>query len=386
MPNILLKWEELINTILNPLVASSNSMSEQAIESLIAQSALEKKNVSNLLIEEVIDRHKAFDRQQYVQVVQTMLILLSNKLHYFKQVEGLNENLLRVCNSINQHLQETLSFIEDFFSDYFDRNAKIPATYLIGSIAELSRQFEELKSRLKLSNPTDIELNDTLVNHFNTFCTVTTTGPTYNELLYEKHLMQELLAGNVQLSDSSIRDVLFYFNFNHDEFVSYLLSKLKLVIECTGTNNEKIAILRYEQKNMNQSRTKLNFCYSQDMPSLKDQVNSWVEEEIKYLQAELNLPSVIKKEDERENKIQTSLSVSRLALLIRLMVIDKVITNRILAQVLRTVIKTVATAHSENISLGSFQSKYHQPDKGTVVAVKDLLFRWINILNELSGL
>jgi hypothetical protein len=68
---------------------------------------------------------------------------------------------------------------------------------------------------------------------------------------------------------------------------------------------------------------------------LKEQVNTWIEEEIKFLQAESTISLPTKAAMEDEDKIQTSLSVSKLALLVRLMVIDKVITNRVVAQVLR---------------------------------------------------
>jgi hypothetical protein len=119
------------------------------------------------------------------------------------------------------------------------------------------------------------------------------------------------------------------------------------------------------------------------MPPLKEQVNCWIEEEIKFLQTEPAFPLPAIEAKEVGNKIETSLSVSKLALLVRLMVIDKVITNRVVAQVLRVVIRTVATSQSENIGFSSFESKYHKTDKGTITAVKDMLFRWINILNQL---
>jgi hypothetical protein len=64
------------------------------------------------------------------------------------------------------------------------------------------------------------------------------------------------------------------------------------------------------------------------------------------------------------------------------MVMDKIILNRVVAQVLRIIIRTVSTTQTENIGFSSFESKYHKPDKGTIIAVKDMLFRWINILNK----
>ncbi len=141
--------------------------------------------------------------------------------------------------------------------------------------------------------------------------------------------------------------------------------------------------MRCEQKTINQLRMKLNCFLSPNMPSLKEQVNSWIEEEIKFLQTEPVVSVPVKTESETDSKIQTSLSVSKLALLVRLMVIDKIITNRTVAQVLRLISRTFATSQSDNIGFSSFESKYHKTDKGTISAVKDMLFRWINILNQL---
>ena len=119
------------------------------------------------------------------------------------------------------------------------------------------------------------------------------------------------------------------------------------------------------------------------MPSLKEQVNQWIEEEIKFLEAEPAAVPPSKTELEPEEKIHTSLSVAKLALLIRLMVIDKIITNRVVAQVLRIIVRMTTTLQRENIAFGSLETKYHNPDRGTISAVKDMLFRWINILNKL---
>ncbi len=160
---------------------------------------------------------------------------------------------------------------------------------------------------------------------------------------------------------------------------------MQAVIEPLDSIKEKIAALRFEHKTINQIRTQLNCYLSAKMPALKEQISSWIEEEIKFLEADtlLQIPIPIKAQNETEDKIQTSLSVSKLALLIKLMVIDKIITNRVVAQVLRIVIRTVTTLQVENIAYGSIETKYHHPDKGTISAVKEMLFRWINILNKL---
>lgn len=383
MPIILQKWNTLINTTLNPLHTSTAQLSGEAIERFIAESESERENVRNLLIEGVIDRRKIMDKQQYVQIIQTMLIRLLDKLYSYKQNKGLENNLLRLYNAVSQNLEDTLSFIEDFFGNYFDRNEKVPTAYLLVSLEELCSQQQQLQSGLEVNKEIDGELASILVTTFDTFCSLHSSTPTYNELLYQKDLMNELLSDKVLETESSITEVLFYFNFNNDDFVAYLFHKLKVVTEGLGSNKEKISALRYQQKTMNQMRARLNCFFSPNMPSLKEQVNSWIEEEIKFLQSEPALLLPVKTENDDHDKIQTSLSVAKLALLVRIMVIDKVITNRVVAHVLRVVIRMVATSQSENIGFSSFESKYHKTDKGTISAVKDMLFRWINILNQL---
>lgn len=130
MPILLHKWDTLISTTLDPLNANLVSFSDEAINIFIYQSKAERENVRNLLIEGIVDRPKIRDKQQYVQVNQPILIRLLDKLYSYKQTEGLSDKMLYLYTAINRHLENTLNFIEDFFSNYFDRNEKVPVAYL----------------------------------------------------------------------------------------------------------------------------------------------------------------------------------------------------------------------------------------------------------------
>ena len=119
------------------------------------------------------------------------------------------------------------------------------------------------------------------------------------------------------------------------------------------------------------------------MPCLREQINGWINEEIRFLENEFIPERIEKNKAENESKINTSLSVAKLAILIRLLVIDKIIINRTVAPMLRIVAKMFTTLQREEISFGSLEAKYHAPDKATINAVRDMLFKWINILNKL---
>lgn len=382
MALVLNKWENLIYVTINPYQVKVNSLSDEFIQSLIEQSDKEQEEVRNAMIEWLVDKPKVRDKQQFVQLNQAILIRLLDKLYLYKQEEH-TKQIANLYEAISRHLESTLSFIEDFFGNYFDKNERVPAGYLKISLEELCNKLEQLTQTVIPNSSFGQNLSNIIIENFNKFCYQHSQNVTYNELIYQKELMDELLTDETLKSEQSVKEVLFYFNFNDADYISYLYKRLSALIDSSDVKQEKISILRFEQKTINQLTTKLNTQLSAYMPSLKEQVNQWIEEEIKFLEATPQEPVPLKNEQEQDEKLHLSLSVAKIALLLRLMILDKVITNRVITHVLRIMVKTVTTLQRENISFGSLETKYHNPDRGTISAVKDMLFRWINILSKL---
>ena len=134
-----------------------------------------------------------------------------------------------------------------------------------------------------------------------------------------------------------------------DNFITYEYIWLKELKTKLPTNHEKIAALRFEQKKINQLPLKPNCCYNTNMPSLKKQINGWTDAEIKLLENMLLPEKVGNKLNENEDKIHTSLSVAKLAVLLRLLVIDKIIIVRTVAQILRVASKIFTTLQKNDI-------------------------------------
>ena len=57
--------------------------------------------------------------------------------------------------------------------------------------------------------------------------------------------------------------------------------------------------------------------------------------------------------------------------------------NSYIAPMLSVAAKIFTILQKDDISFGSLETKYHAPDKATINAVKDMLFKWINILGKL---
>ena len=382
MALVLNKWENLIYTEINPFSVNVDLFSDEYIQSLIEQSYGEQEYVRDAMVEWLVGNPKIRDKQQFVQFNQAMLIRLLDKLHSYRK-ERLKKQVTNLYEAVSKHLENTLDFIEDFFGNYFDRNEKVPATYLNISLEDLCNKLKILQEIAVRDDFVDPVLKDVIINNFNKFCYQHSQNVTYNELIYQKDLMDELLTDETFMSEKLIKEVLFYFNFNDADYISYFYKKLSALTTSVDTKQQKITALRFEQKTINQLITKLNVQLSLYMPPLKDQVNQWIEEEIKFLEKEPQEIIPLRREQEQDEKLHLSLSVAKIALLLRLMIIDKVITNRVVAHTLRIMVKTVTTLQRENISFGSLETKYHNPDRGTISAVKDMLFRWINILGKL---
>ncbi len=380
---ILDKWNTIINGMLNPVNTNDDLSDEDAVQLVINESEEDHQTIRSMLIEDLIEKPNVMDKEQYVKVNQTLLVRILDKLFAYSQIKPLNENILLLYNTISQHLQSTLDFVEDFFNSYFDHNEKVPELYIIIAKENIKKQVKQLKHIVSSPESTDSFLTNIVLDSIQHLLGAESIVITYVRLSYHKMLLNKLLSQKVMQATQSIKETLYYINYNEDNFITYEYEWLKELTKELPTNQEKIVALRFEQKKINQLPLKSNCCYNPGMPWLKDQINGWIDEEVKFLE-NIKLPEKVgNKLNENEDKIHTSLSVAKLAVLLRLLVIDKIIINRTVAPMLKVAAKIFTTLQKDDISFGSLETKYHAPDKTTINAVRDMLFKWINILGKL---
>lgn len=380
---ILDKWNTIINGRLNPLNANDDLSDAETVEMVINESEEDQQTIRSMLIEDLIEKPNVMDREQYVKVNQTLLIRILDQLFAYSQIRPLNENISLLYKTISQHLQNTLDFVEDFFNNYFDHNEKVPEPYITIAKENIKKQVKQLKHTVSKQESADPFLTNLILDSIQHLLGAESIVITYSQLSYHKMLLNELLSQKVMQSTQCIKEALYYLNYNEDNFIAYENEWLKELTKELPSIQEKVAALRFEQKKINQLSLKPNCCYNPNMPSLKDQINGWIDEEVKFLENTQLPEKVGDKMNENEDKIHTTLSVAKLAVLLRLLVIDKIIINRTVAPMLRVAAKIFTTLQTDDISFGSLETKYHAPDKATINAVRDMLFKWINILGKL---
>lgn len=376
--SVLTKWSVVISEY--GIAKSSNKDSDDGLLEMIELSAVLKQKSKEFFIQSIVGKIVVQDKLELTSITQSIITRLLDQIFISERKQTEEKESIKI---ISEHVKEVFEFIKEYFSSYFDYTQKVPTYLLLHFKESLKGNAESLK---KLAVNNGIEMEDIgvviseIIEHT---ITEKTSINTYSQISYYKDLFHQFLSGDGTLTSSFIRDTLYKFNYNSESFILNEYERLNKACGQLHSIKEKIALLSYELKKVNQFFSTPKSGFLQFVPSVKEQVGNWIIEEIRFLEKGTLPIEYANTLSESDNKIHTSLSVAKLAVIIRLLVVDKIIINRTVAPMLRIVGRTFSTLQKDDISVGSLETKYHAPDKATINALKDMLFKWINILGKL---
>lgn len=378
--SLLFKWNHLLNRFI-PCLTDKGKPTQDEIDKHVSEWHEENMILRAKLIEASVDYKSPDDKANLVRMYQTMVTRLLDKLHEISQLEAHGSHL-KIFHSLANHLQETLHFIKEFLGPYFDWEQHLPLTDFQLVKSDWGKMLSEIENIFLKSENIDQDLGKILLSHLQTILITDSGRLTYNQVAYYDELFL-YLRNEKNLTTQKIRAQLYYSNFNEEQFAEYEFEQLRQLVQNFDSAKQKVAYLRLEQKKVNQWPTKLDCGLTKEHFPVKEQVNRWIDEEVKFLEGGHSLHVTDPSCHTASDKIQTSLSVAKLAVIVRLLVIDKIIINRTIAPMLRIVAKLFTTLQRDEISFVSLEAKYHAPEKATVSAVRDMLFKWIKILDKL---
>ena len=325
------------------------------------------QQIPALLMEELVNDDCLKDKGQYLRLVQALLINTSDVLQT-------DETLKELCVDAENVLQ----FIQDFFYQHFDFDYRVSAYCFNQFKTTYHLKLDYWK--LKLQQPSVI---DSLLECINEKMILPGQQLNFHKLNYLQLLFQHLQTTTSILNETYVRDLLMYSNFNSPCYTECEIKLIREKITDETSLEGTIALLRQEDARLNQLKIKQGMCFDASLPSLKKQLHDWIGNEIKHLELMNQRKADKDLLIDTESKIQTSLSVAKLAVMIRLMVADKIIINKSIAPMLRTVAKLFTTLQKDEISFGSLETKYHAPDKATLNIMKDTLVKWSSLISRL---
>lgn len=378
--SVLTKWSVVISEY--GKAVNLNKSIKEDLQEMIELSAALKQQSKEFFIQSIVGKIAVQDKRELTSITQSIITRLLDQVFLFeqRQTEAAGFESLK---SVSEQVKEVFEFIREYFSSYFDYAQKVPA-YLLLQFKESLKTSAESFKQLVVNNGIEMEeigvITAEIIEHsINEKSTINT----YGQINYYKDLFHQFLSGDGTITSSFIRHALYKLNYNSESFILNEYERLNKACSQLYSIKEKIAFLSYELKKVNQF-----FCTPRNgllplLPSVKEQVGNWIIEEIRFLEKGTLPVEYTSTLTDPENKIHTSLSVAKLAVIIRLLVVDKIIINKSVAPMLRIVGKTFSTLQKDDISIGSLETKYHAPDKSTINAVRDIMFKWINILSKL---
>lgn len=186
--------------------------------------------------------------------------------------------------------------------------------------------------------------------------------------------------------NEELRIVLYYLNYNSIKVFAYHARYFGELLTGEDSRTEKIEKLSFALKRINQAQVKPGIYYNRDSPSLKEQLCSYLTEEIEYLeklQHLTNNPSVRLADLMLQGfKLKLDMSVSQLAFFIKIFIETQIIQNKNLTEVLRFLARYVITKRSESVSYDSLRAKYYNVESGTKEAVRNILFTMIRYVDR----
>lgn len=268
-------------------------------------------------------------------------------------------------------------------------NLRVFSTYLSLTKTELAKRIKKSEKdlTLRINNP---PLSELLFQTLHAFVNSTPEerSITYRDVLYMKSLVKKLeqLDAPQKVTDTytALDELLIYLNFNHKPYLNYFTHHLAENINAMNSLAEKLDFLLYYYKAFRQLHRKPHIVFNPKFKDVKDVLNNWFEQEIRYLKQKQRLsvtPLGIKQEKavpkekqaHEKQKITCQLSSDQLALILRSLDDLRIISARSLNDVFRTIVPYLSTPYKQELSFEAMRSKsYTAETRDQKIAIETL--------------
>lgn len=363
----LAKWYAILNNGLDIPMTDGSMFASLQEEDLCNSLKSDVELIPALLTEEFISCVMVFDKKQYISLIQALLTNISDEVF-----SRLNNNT--VCTGI----ENTLNFLQNFFYQYFDIHYRLTKFRLFQFIDNSKMKLDYLQ--LKICDRKLVQVLQEAISEQSVFGHFSIT---WHQLMYLQNSIHEIETQLASLTANIFREFLYYHNFNSACFIEYEVELLRTELQNIPRCADKVTFLQDMLVIAAQRKLKSGTSFDSNQPSVKRQLIEWINAEMKRLELIDKNATNSDFQINPENKIQTTLSVAKLAVLIRLLVVDKIIINPTIAPMLKTVSKLFTTLQKDDISFGSLETKYHAPDKATLTIMKEIMQKWVGILGKI---
>lgn len=388
--------EHIITIVLNPNRITEHILTDEFISECKLHIENEKERIRNQFRIMVFGEQNQSILELYYRKHLDILIQLADISFNYLQ-PGKQESIFLLTNNettINFYREiagvpnELLDFIEISFPEYFYNETKIPESKRWLLAQEIKDDLKGIQTKLEKS-----EVNKALIKiACRPFEDLLLPGVqiSYNTRAYLQELKSDLLFftkknGDLNANEALCR-LLVHINFNSIHFLNYYIQQLQEIAKGCNTLPDLIEYFSLKLKIINQLTLKQGLIYKPGLPPIKEQIGSWICEELYYLEKKGRFVNQVQVQHGEQKingtKVHTRLSVSQLAMAVKLLMEAKLITNKNSSDLIRMVAKNFRTDRQEVISEESLRNKLYNFESATVTRLKDEIIGLMNLVRK----
>lgn len=337
---------------------------------------------------EISQSYYSFDEERvsthFIQKHQRKLVFLANQISFdMAQENGSASNSKKMIQGFTiSKLNNLLKYIEDEYKHCLDNSYYITTEYAREKareysdfLAGLSSPFYYCDSLMKIAREpieTFIDSKKTTYNH--------------SKIKYLDRLVKELQRVQ-KISEYSFKtnliNTLININFNNANFFYYLTNMIHEQVKSKDTSASKILVLRLNLKQYRQKIIKNNIAFLNHRHNIKDQVISWINDELEFTERSQQYPDKAKTKllsSPTDERINLDLSVDQFAVLMRIAIEKRIITNDEFKPVLNILSKVISTKKAPSPSVGNLWNGAYRYELNDIGDIKSNLKKWLNSL------
>jgi len=259
---------------------------EEETTNLIQKISNEKVNIYNSLQAQIFHAKQQEHTRLTVQAFYNTLIRLTDTTyHLFSDTPKEDSNRIEVLEYLSISLEELQQFIEVNYPQFLSPEERVPLKDLLVIKSELEASIIELPAIFKQGKNNN-RIITVVMNGLQQFINRIEDGDiiTVQEAGYHTEMVKMMLkpAEMVRVIPNcpSLHELLFYWNYNSVESITYFTSGLEALVEKEPTPLEKLEFLRLEFKRLLHLPVMPKVVYDKNYPSMKAYFAAWIKNEI----------------------------------------------------------------------------------------------------------
>jgi len=331
-------------------------------------------------------------REQAIFYVEKIAIVIANYTSSIKEYfcvkddlyqykfNDLKGDLLRLCF---RYLEEIQSHIERTYTIYNEQAkpmAKRTQMMAIQGFAQTDQELSELLKSNKVNDKLQYIILHPIRQIKNSNNQREVSQQQVNYLKYFGRELEKFLGSFEKVQEDQIIQQLYVLNFNNIALLSYICDNYQRLKEKIEDHRSLLDFLYSRLNELSRLPQNTHVAYNTDLISLKNQVQTWIEEEIEYLKQTIESKEKERLKQGNGIKLKLNYSVDVISGFFRLLH-DTGISDSGANNTVKWITQNISSKNQPHISQQSIQRKFF--DKHTnKEPLKDIVIHLLNHLNH----